>query len=183
MELQQLIKACKRNDKRAQSQLFQKYKEVLYFTSLKYSRNAEEAEDNLHDAFMVIFQKIKSFKNKGSFEGWMKRIVMFKAIDKYKKNHYVPTDILEDVVADTATTDTAVDHLSLDILLQCVQELPDQYRLVFNMYQLDGYTHKEVAGLLNISEGTSKSNYHRAKQLLQKKITELQAYKTSHHGA
>ncbi len=184
MTQEQLIKGCRKNDRTAQSELFKQYKDTLYFVSLKYSRNAVEAEDNLHDAFMVIFDSIKKFENRGSFEGWMKRITMFKAIDRYKKNKYIPVDILEKTQAAEETVEKEeLETISLDTLLQCVQELPDQYRLVFNLYQLDGYSHKEVARILNISEGTSKSNFHRAKVVLQKSITALTHQKISKHGA
>ena len=179
----ELIQGCKKNNRTAQSALFEQYKETLYFVSLKYSRNTAEAEDNLHDAFMVIFEKIGTFKNKGSFEGWMKRITMFKAIDRYKKNKYIPTEFEDTILKDDSVSQHS-EIPSLDILLGYIQELPDQYRLVFNLYQLDGYSHKEVAKILNISEGTSKSNYHRAKQALQQKITqETNSLKAQHHGA
>jgi len=167
-----LIKQCIKNDRAAQNELFRKYKDTLFFTSLKYCRNEADAEDNLHDAFITIFQKIKTYKNKGSFEGWMKRITIFKAIDKYKTTKTntveIKDDILEDYVEVEANT-----NLSLDQLLDLIQNLPDQYRLVFNLYQLDGFSHKEIADLLKISEGTSKSNYHRAKLILREKIMEL----------
>ena len=165
MELDNLILACSKNDRKAQSALFEKYKDALYFLALKYSRNKEEAEDTLHDAFLVIFQKIGSFQNKGSFEGWMKRITIFKAIDKYKAKIRVAVELNDDLLEDTSLENELTDY-PLENLMQCIQELPDQYRLV----QLDDYSHKEIAGMLGISEGTSKSNYHRAKQLLKKKI-------------
>lgn len=168
----EIIKGCMKNNREAQSQLFKRYKDTLYFVSLKYSRNIKEAEDNLHDSFMVIFDSIKKYKGTGSFEGWMKRITMFKAIDRYKNNKYVPVAVFEETLAET-NLEVKVSQIPLDQLLQCIQELPDQYRLVFNLYQLDGYSHKEVASILNISEGTSKSNFHRAKEFLQKKITRL----------
>jgi RNA polymerase sigma-70 factor (ECF subfamily) len=174
LTIENLIKKCIKNDRAAQSELFSRYKDVLYLLSLKYSRNQEEAEDNLHDAFLVIFQKIKTYKNKGSFEGWMKRITIFKAIDKYKAKHPIPVELKHDLLEDT-TIEKELCNLPLDDLLQMIQELPDQYRLVFNLYQLDDYSHKEIAGMLHISESTSKSNLHRAKALLRKKIVKVQA--------
>ncbi|RDK84196.1 RNA polymerase sigma factor [Marinirhabdus gelatinilytica] len=183
MTQEQLIKGCKKNDRKAQAALFKQYKDTLYFVSLKYSRNAAEAEDNLHDSFMVIFDSIKKFKNLGSFEGWMKRITMFKAIDRYKKNKYVPVETFDETLP-APNLENEVAALPLDTLLQCIQALPDQYRLVFNLYQLDGFSHKEVAGILNISESTSKSNYHRAKKILQQSILALtQPEKNNTHGA
>ena len=134
-----------------------------------------EAEDNLHDSFLVIFQKMGTFKNLGSFEGWMKRITIFKAIDMYKAKKTISVEIKDDLLEEV-TIDEALCELPLDDLLRLIQELPDQYRLVFNLYQLDDYSHKEIAGLLDISESTSKSNYHRAKKLLRKKILDMKPH-------
>ena len=166
------VKQCIKNDRKAQNELFRMYKDSLFFISLKYCRNEVDAEDNLHDTFITIFQKIKTFKGKGSFEGWMKRITIFKAIDKYKEIKPLSIEINNDLLEDTVEVENDED-LSIDQLLKLIQELPDQYRLVFNLYQLDGFSHKEIASLLNISEGTSKSNYHRAKLTLREKINEL----------
>ena len=172
MKEAELIKACIKNNRTAQNELFRKYKDTLYFTSLKYCRNEADAEDNLHDAFITIFQKLKTYKNKGSFEGWMKRITIYKAIDKYKTKRPLNVEIKENLLEDEVIVESE-ENLSLDQLLALIQDLPDQYRLVFNLYQMDGFSHKEIASLLNISEGTSKSNYHRAKLILRDKIIAL----------
>ncbi len=168
-----LIKGCIANDRNAQHELFSRYRDTLFFISLKYCRNAGDAEDNVHDAFIAIFQKIHTYKNKGSFEGWMKRITIFKAIDKYKQQ--VRTTELDQNIPEEKVYLQTEPSLSIEQLLQMVQQLPDQYRLVFNLYQLDGFSHKEIAALLEISENTSKSNYHRAKILLRKKIMALES--------
>ncbi|MDN3724517.1 sigma-70 family RNA polymerase sigma factor [Aequorivita sp. SDUM287046] len=170
MEKEELIKRCIKYDRIAQNELFRRYKNTLFFTSLKYCRNEADAEDNLHDAFITIFQKIKTFKNKGSFEGWMKRITIYKAIDKYKTEKPITVEIKNDTLEDNFEVDADTD-LPLEMLLKIIQELPDQYRLVFNLYQMDGYSHKEVSQMLSISENTSKSNFHRAKLILREKIT------------
>lgn len=172
MKINDLIKACIKNDRTAQNELFRQYKDTLYFTSLKYCRNEADAEDNLHDAFIAIFQNIKTYKNKGSFEGWMKRITIFKAIDKYKAQKPVNIEINDNILEGEVTVEEGP-NLSLDQLLKLIQELPNQYRLVFNLYQLDGFKHKEIASLLGISENTSRSNYHRAKLILREKVIEL----------
>ncbi|AXO81188.1 RNA polymerase sigma factor [Olleya aquimaris] len=172
MELEQLIKSCKRNNLKAQGDLYQRYKDTLYLQCLKYSKNKEEAQDNLHDSFIEIFKSIKKYKNKGSFEGWMKRITINLAINKYKKEGPLNIIINNDILEDTTVTDEEL-NLELTNILNCIQELPNQYRLVFNLYQLDGYSHKEVAKLLGISVNTSKSNLHRAKVLLKEKIIKL----------
>ncbi|MCG2418221.1 sigma-70 family RNA polymerase sigma factor [Aequorivita sp. F47161] len=172
MKIEELIKLCIKNDRKAQNELFRKYKDTLFFISLKYCRNEVDAEDNLHDAFITIFQKIKTYKNKGSFEGWMKRITIYKAIDKYKVSKPVNIEINNDLLEETVEIEADL-KISLNEILQLIQDLPDQYRLVFNLYQMDGFSHKEIASLLNISEGTSKSNYHRAKLILREKIVAI----------
>lgn len=172
MELEQLIKACRKNNLKAQGDLYQKYKDTLYILCLKYSKNSDEAQDNLHDSFIEIFNSIKKYKGKGSFEGWIKRITINQAINKYKKERPFNIEINNDILEDTTVTEDDLD-IKLDSILTCIQELPNQYRLVFNLYQLDNYSHKEIASLLNISESTSKSNLHRAKAILKEKITKL----------
>ncbi|MBQ0736429.1 RNA polymerase sigma factor [Aquimarina celericrescens] len=169
MDIKKLIKKCQKNNRKAQSELFYLYRDVLFALSLKYCKNYSEAEDNLQDAFITIFSKINQYNFKGSFEGWMKRITINKAIDKYKKTPYVDNLIREDTIEDVII-DTEELQLSLDELLVYIQGLPDRYRLVFNLYELDGYSHKEIATMLTISEGTSKSNLHRAKSILKTKI-------------
>jgi RNA polymerase sigma factor (sigma-70 family) len=176
LEIEELIIACKKNNREAQNLLYQTYKDTLFLQSLKYTKNIEEAEDILHDAFVTIFTSIKKYRNEGSFEGWMKRIVINKSIDKCKKRKLLRNDLNEHNVTDAeeAVEIAEETNISLNKLLEYIQQLPDQYRLVFNLYQLDGFSHKEIAKMLSISESTSKSNFHRAKislrELLQKKI-------------
>ena len=172
MELEQLIKACRKNNIKAQGNLYQKYKDTLYILCLKYSKNSNEAQDNLHDSFIEIFNSIKKYKGKGSFEGWMKRITINQAINKYKKERPFNIEIKNDILEDTTVSEDDL-NIELDSILNCIQELPDQYRLVFNLYQLDNYSHKEIADLLNITVNTSKSNLHRAKAILKQKINIL----------
>ncbi|MEZ4797398.1 MAG: RNA polymerase sigma factor [Flavobacteriaceae bacterium] len=176
MNLNQLIKACKKQQLSAQSELYIRYKDTLYMLCLKYCKNTEEAEDNLQDVFLSIFQNIKRYKGKGSFEGWMKRITINRAIDKYKNDNLVDSEIKEDLLADTNTEIEEFEHkLPLDDILKIIQELPNRYRLIFNLYEMDGYSHKEISELLKISIGTSKSNLHRAKLILKEKILEINA--------
>ena len=173
MSLEQLIHNCKRNDTKAQSELYQLFSSKLFSVSLKYSRNYAEAEDNLQDAFITIFDKIKQYKSKGSFEGWLKRITINTALQRYRSQKVF------DIVNEEAIADEAIaieeEDVSLDFLLKCIQELPDRYRLVFNLYVLDGYSHKEIADLLKITSGTSKSNLARARQILKDKIEEYKS--------
>lgn len=135
--------------------------------SLKYCCNEAEAEDNLHNSFIEIFTNIKNFNKTGSFEGWIKRITINKAISSYKKQFNLVA--LKDDYQDTDIEESEM-NLPLDQILKMVQELPNQYRLVFSLYELDNYTHKEIATMLDISESASKSNLHRAKCILKTKI-------------
>ena len=136
---------------------------------LKYCQNEAEAEDNLHNAFIEIFTNIKKYKGKGSFEGWMKRITINKAIDSYKKSFQL-VSISDKSFPDTEIEEKELDDYSLDYILSLIQNLPNQYRLVFCLYELDNYSHNEIANMLSISDGTSKSNLHRAKMILKEKI-------------
>lgn len=172
MNIEELINGCKKNDREAQNLLYRSYKDILFLQSLKYSKSTEEAEDVLHDAFITIFNRIKSYSGKGSFEGWMKRIVINKSIDKYKKRELLTNDLQEYSLTDDEEDVEISDDTSfaLNKLLEYIQQLPNQYRLVFNLYQLDGFSHKEIAKMLSISESTSKSNLHRAKVCLKEKI-------------
>jgi len=173
LNLEDIIKGCIKGNAKAQEQLYLAYKGVLYSLCLKYCRNEEEAEDNLHNAFIEIFTSIGKYKNAGSFEGWMKRITINKAIDSFKKaTQMVP--IKDNLPEDTDVTYEEM-NLPANFILNLVQQLPDQYRLVFSMYELDGYSHKEIAEALGITESTSKSNLHRAKATLKEKIKAKQS--------
>jgi len=168
LSLEQLIQKCKDYDTKAQSELYKLFSSKLFSICLKYSRNYEEAEDNLQDAFVTIFNKISQYKSKGSFEGWIKRIAINTALQRYRDKgvfSIVDKDIVDDIALEIDDID-----VSLDYLLQIIQELPNRYRLVFNLYVLDGYSHKDVADMLEITEGTSKSNLARAREILKKKI-------------
>ncbi|WP_397444758.1 RNA polymerase sigma factor [Polaribacter sp. R77954] len=155
----------------AQSKVYHLFADKLFAVSLKYSKNYQDAEDNLQDSFVTIFAKIKQYKYKGSFEGWLKRITIHTAIQKYRKK--VPLEIVKEVADDIEEDDTDFNSsdFSITVLLDCIQQLPNRYRLVFNLYVLDDYAHKEIAALLNISEGTSKSNLSRARKILKQKLT------------
>jgi RNA polymerase sigma-70 factor (ECF subfamily) len=171
MSLEKLIAGCVKRDTLAQEQIYRLYSGKMYALCLKYSRGKEEAEDNLQDAFIQIFDKVGQFKNKGSFEGWMKRIVINTALQKYRDKK-VLNIVHEQIEEEEVMIEVDEDDISLDYLLKLVQELPNQYRLVFNLYVLDGYSHKEISDELHISEGTSKSNLSRARAILKKRLEE-----------
>lgn len=166
--MQELINSCVKQNRQAQEALYNLYSKTLFVLSLKYCSNEKEAEDNLHNSFIEIFTNIKKFDNKGSFEGWMKRITINKAITSYKKSYRLE-QLRDDYQDEIFVADDDI-NCSLDQLLKIIQELPNQYRLVFNLYELDDYSHLQIAAMLSISESTSKSNLHRAKQILKDKL-------------
>ena len=168
MNLDTLIASCKKGDREAQEYLYRKYASTLFGLCLKYSRNRTEAEDSLHDSFMTIYDKIGQYKSKGSFEGWMKRITINTVLQKYRKEE--PLSLISDYHSQTEETGEPVQELSLQTLLGLIQDLPNKYRLTFNLYVLDGYSHKEISELLGTSLGTSKSNLARARMILREKI-------------
>lgn len=170
MSLEKLIKQCKEHDIKAQAQIYQLFAGKLYALCLKYSKNKQEAQDNLQDGFITIFNKIEQYKFKGSFEGWLKRIVINTALQKYREKNVL--NLISEEIPDEVEVEVDEENISLEFLLQIIQQLPNRYRLVFNLYVLDGYSHKEVAEMLIISEGTSKSNLSRARLILKKKVEE-----------
>ncbi|EDM45466.1 putative RNA polymerase ECF-type sigma factor [unidentified eubacterium SCB49] len=174
MTQEQLIIQCKKQDAHAQGALYQEYSGVLFAICLRYSPNYEEAQDSLQDAFLTIFKKIEQYSGKGSFEGWIKRVTVNTVLQKYRKKRHFDI-VREDQIADEIDDEDEETEIPLNALLQMVQELPDQYRLVFSMYVLDGYSHKEIGELLGISNGTSKSNLARARKILQKKVNQFNA--------
>ena len=175
MSLEQLISNCKINDTKAQSELYTLFSGKLFSICLKYSKNYAEAEDNLQDAFITIFKKIEQYKNKGSFEGWLKRITINTALQRYRSKGVFEIVNEEAIVDETVNIEDDDNDVSLGFLLEIIQGLPDRYRLVFNLYVMDGYSHSDIAELLKINLGTSKSNLARARQILKNKILE---YKT-----
>jgi len=169
LTLEELISNCKKQDLKAQEELYKKFSGILFAVCLKYSPNYHEAEDNLQDAFLTIFQRIEQFKNKGSFEGWMKRVAINTVLQKYRKKKIFHLSN-EEQIEEEEVVEVDNNQVPLDFLLKIVQELPDRYQLVFTMYVLDDYSHKEIADSLGISVGTSKSNLARARGILKIKI-------------
>lgn len=168
MSLEQLINDCKKNNTKAQEQLYRLFSGKLFAVCLKYSRNYAEAQDNLQDGFMIVFDKINQYTFKGSFEGWIKRIMINNVLQQYRNGSFL--ELVSDDVIDDVEIDIDDEAISLDYLLTLIQELPDRYRLTFNLYVIDEYSHKEIAEMLHITTGTSKSNLSRAKMILKEKI-------------
>ncbi|WP_293872221.1 RNA polymerase sigma factor [Flavobacterium sp.] len=168
MDAKQLINDCKKNDRKAQEQLYRLYSPKLFAVCLKYSRNYIEAQDNLQEGFILIFNKIEQYSFKGSFDGWLKRVMINHVLQQYRTQTFLSLVNEDFQVADEIEVDD--ENIPLEYLLKIIQELPDRYRLVFNLYVIDEYSHAEIAEMLSINIGTSKSNLSRAKMILKEKI-------------
>jgi RNA polymerase sigma-70 factor, ECF subfamily len=172
----QLIERCRNNDRAAQKILYNKYAGLMLAICRRYVFEKSEAEDILMEGFLKIFTKIGEFEGRGSFEGWMKRIFVNTAItnyhksSKHNKNHY---DIEEVYITKSEKPAFGESEFTQEELFNIIHSLPDGYKLVFNMYALEGYKHKEIADLLEIDINTSKSQYSRAKKLIRKKLEVL----------
>ncbi|BCY27889.1 RNA polymerase sigma factor [Flavobacterium okayamense] len=174
MILEQIINDCKKGNRKAQEQVYRLLSPKIFAVCLKYSRNYEEAQDNLQEGFLLIFDKIEKFQFKGSFEGWAKRVVINYILQQYRDKRIF--EIVSEQLPENDEVEIDDENISMDFLVRIIQELPDRYRLVFNLYVIDGYSHKEIAEMLTINEGTSKSNLARAKTILKEKI---ESYKNS----
>lgn len=166
----ELIETCLKDNPIAQKMLYDTYSSVLFGICLRYSKNEEEAQDILQDSFIKIFTKLDTYQFTGSFEGWLKRIVTNTSIEYYRKK--ITREHLEEIGFNPYLAVDSDRGLEVEELLKMIQELPEGYRMVFNMYAIDGYTHSEIATKLNISEGTSKSQLSRARAYLQRKFKE-----------
>jgi len=174
-----IINACKCGDAHAQKLLYNRYAPTMFGICLRYASDYHTAEDILQDGFVKVFNNIKRFRNEGSFEGWVKRIFVNTAIEYYRKAarsfRFSPLS----VVIEKSFNDVQFTSLERDELLKLIQQLPDGYRLVFNLYVIEGYTHDEISKQLNINLGTSKSQLARAKKYLRKLINNQRASEES----
>ncbi|MEM9832530.1 MAG: sigma-70 family RNA polymerase sigma factor, partial [Bacteroidota bacterium] len=150
---------------------YERFSPVMFSVSLRYVKDHDSAQDVLLNSFMKVFSNIKQFKGDGSFEGWMRRIVVNEALMFLRKHKNMSVEVDIGEAQDKAAT--TYDHLEAEELLGLVQQLPVGYRTVFNMYAIEGYAHAEIAEKLSISEGTSKSQLSRAKQLLRQMLDRL----------
>jgi RNA polymerase sigma-70 factor (ECF subfamily) len=162
-----LIKGCLEGDRRAQEYLYQRFSPKMYGVCLRYAGKAEDAQDILQDGFVKVFKNLHMYRGDGSFEGWVRRIFVNTAIEHYRRqvNLYPVTENHENLLETKELS--AFDSLSVKDLVQIIQQLSPGYRTVFNLYVVEGYSHKEIAEMIGISEGTSKSQLARAKGVLQ----------------
>ena len=175
----EIINGCIKNDRKMQKELYRIYAPRMYSICLRYAKSREEAKDILQECFIKVFAKIDQFSGEHSFEGWMKRVFANTAITHYNTNlkYYYHDDITEINETETMHFNAAETEYSQEELLGVIESLSDGYRMVFNLFAIEGFKHKEIAEMLGIDETTSKSQFFRARKLIQKKLLELSGEK------
>lgn len=168
----EIIKDCLRGKISAPNLLYKRYASKMLGVCMRYFKTIEEAEDVLQDGFIKVFSNLNKFRNDGSFEGWIRRIMINSAINNHRSNqkHYFHSNI-DEIQEQISSDNVFFDDYSCDQLLKMIHELPTGYRLVFNLYEIEGYKHKEIGDMLNISLNTSKTQLMKARNLLKKKLT------------
>jgi RNA polymerase sigma factor (sigma-70 family) len=171
-ELQNLIHGCLTRERSCQKRIYEIYGPAMMSLCLRYSKNREEAEEVLQDGFLQMYKCISQFKNKGSFEGWLRKIMINCALQRYRgKIHRINLIPLTEDEFFLSTQNDFLGRLSEKEMIRLIQALPPSYRMVFNLYIFEGKKHREIASLLNITEGTSKSNLSDARKILKKHLT------------
>jgi RNA polymerase sigma-70 factor (ECF subfamily) len=180
MEEKQLIEGCVRGEPRAQKRLYELHASAMMSVCQRYVCCRETARDLMHDGFVKLFTKIHTYSGAGSFNGWMRRIFVTTALEHLRQNDVLRHSVdIEESDYQAAAEDASVfEHLSANDLFACVASLPTGYRTVFNMCAIEGYTHVEIAQELGISDSTSRTQYAKAKQLLQKMVADVYDRKT-----
>jgi RNA polymerase sigma factor (sigma-70 family) len=172
---QRLIAGCKNAEPWAQRQVYELYASAMLSVCVRYVNDKETARDLLQDGFIKIFMKIDTYSGIGSFAGWMRRIFVTTALEYLRQNDALKqSESIDNYEYSIENADISIlEKISADDLMQCVTELPNGYRTVFNLYAIEGYSHTEIANILTISENTSRSQFMRARKLLQQKVQSL----------
>ena len=168
-----LIKGSIAGDSKIQEALYQKYAPKMYAVCLRYAGNNDDAQDLLQEGSIKVFRNLEKYRHEGSFEGWMRRIFVNTSIEQYRRKVHLNSISEQEERGIEDASVSVLDQLAERDIIQLVQELSPGYRAVFNLYVIEGYSHKEIGELLSISEGTSKSQLARAKSILQKKVAEF----------
>lgn len=167
---EELIAGCVKGERQAQSQLYNRFKHKMFMVCLRYSNSREEAEEILQEGFIKVFRFINQYQNTGSFEGWIRKIMVNCALQKFRSRKLHPVVNIDTSEIEISDKDEIISRLGTKELLNLVQQLSPSYRMVFNLYVFEGMKHREIAEYLGISEGTSKSNLSDARNILQSKV-------------
>jgi RNA polymerase sigma factor (sigma-70 family) len=178
-DFEYIIKQCIKGEVEFQQELYSFFADRMFALCMQYAKDYEEAKDLMQEGFIKVFNSLGQFRFKGSFEGWVRRIFVNNAIESFRSKKMKFSDMEIQNYAEDFSFDGIMDQIAAQDILNLVQELSPQYRLVFNLYAIEGYNHREIGELLKISEGTSKSNLSRARTILQEKIRNMMEVKVS----
>lgn len=168
-----LIKGCRKGNSASQEKLYRQFSAAMYGLCLQYASSAEDAQDILQDGFVKVFKKIDQVKDAKSFPGWIRRVIINTALERYRSQVHLQRVDEDPSLLNDQITDDILDELNAEDLIKIIQELTPKYKMVFNLYAIEGYSHKEISEKLYISEGTSKSNLSRARGILQEKVKKI----------
>ena len=172
LDKEELIEACVKGDRLAQKELYNLFSDRMYMVCLRYTKSQQEAEDVLQESFIKVFKHLKGYRGESRLDYWIKRIVVNTALNSQRKKLYMYPMVDIEEVKNQFDHNKVLSNFRLDELLSMIRELPTGCQTVFNLFAIEGYSHKEIAEMLKVSEGTSKSQFARARKLLQEKIAE-----------
>ena len=178
----ELIRRCCKGERQAQELLYRQFASKMLGVCMRYATDQMEAEDMLQNGFIKVFQKIADFRGEGSFEGWMRRIMVHCSIEYYRRHHKMLQVAELDERDEPAVDAAALTRLNANDLLKLIGELSPGYRMVFNLYAIEGFSHREISSIMDISEGASKSQLSRARTILKEKVLQQEGKKYEHAG-
>lgn len=182
LRIEDLLEGCKAGNRKMQELLYKQTSSKMLAVCMRYAKDRMEAEDVLQIGYIKVFQKVKEYRGDGSFEGWIRRIMVNAAIESYRKNLRSMSVVPIEDAYDQPSTGFDFSRLGMQDLMSVVQKLADGYRLVFNMYAIEGYSHKEISETLGISEGASKSQLSRARAILRAEIMKMEGINYATHA-
>lgn len=181
--IDQLLIRCKAGERKAQELLYKQFAGKMLGVCMRYATDRMEAEDMLQNGFIKVFQKLTDYRGEGAFEGWVRRIMVHSSIEYYRKHHKMMQVVdMEEAGSELSVNPIAASNLDAKVLLGLIQQLSPGYRMVFNLYALEGYSHKEISGMMGISEGASKSQLSRARTILKEQIAKMEGKSYGYAG-
>lgn len=180
--LEELIKRCRSGERKAQELLYKQLASKMMGVCIRYATDRMEAEDMLQNGFIRVFQKLNDYRGEGSFEGWVRRIMVHSSIEYYRKHHKMMQAVDMDEADEPSVDPLAAARLDAKDLMALIQQLAPGYRIVFNLYAIEGYSHREIGEIAGITEGASKSQLSRARTILKEQIAKLEGKRYEHAG-
>lgn len=180
--LEELAVRCRSGERKAQELLYKQLASKMMGVCMRYATDRMEAEDMLQNGFIRVFQKINDYRGEGSFEGWVRRIMVHSSIEYYRKHHRMMQAVDMDEIDEPSANPLAAARLDANDLIALIQQLAPGYRIVFNLYAIEGYSHREIGEIVGITEGASKSQLSRARAILKEQVVKLEGKRYEHAG-